>query len=280
MDEMSRLWGTIESLAGASFHTKRGKPFSYDCSASAVHLRNTNRSLPRSDFAKALARSPLRGPVALQDLQGPSYIYAILTDPRVSGAPASPEQSAGPRLSVQRRATPAKSNSLRKGDVDRPRPGHAVTRAELRRIGFVPHKLRFRTGVIDMIEGTGCEWDTIGQIPTGPGLYAFTVHDTVPDPVRVMYVGMTTHLWMVTKGTLPGWIARGGQRYGRPKHAGLTRRRVNVEVAKARAAGLEVMHWLQPVALPDGADAKDVLREHEEELIARWDLRRMGWNRG
>jgi hypothetical protein len=51
--------------------------------------------------------------------------------------------------------------------------------------------------------------------PAGPGLYAFTVEDD--RELRVAYVGLTSHLWMVTKGRLPGGQeARGGHRYGRP----------------------------------------------------------------
>lgn len=77
------IWRTICSLAGQDFTTKTGKPFAYDASASALVLRNTNRSLPKGDFAEALRRMPVSGPGELQDLQGPSYLYAILTDQRV-----------------------------------------------------------------------------------------------------------------------------------------------------------------------------------------------------
>jgi hypothetical protein len=42
--------------------------------------------LARTQFQAAYERSPLRGPGQLQDLQGPSYLFAILTDPRVAEA--------------------------------------------------------------------------------------------------------------------------------------------------------------------------------------------------
>jgi hypothetical protein len=91
--------------------------------------------------------------------------------------------------------------------------------------------------------------------------------------MRVAYVGRTEHLWMVTKGRLPGGGARGGQRYGRPRHAGATRRRVNILIAEQLRAGRVVRHWI--CQLPSAA-----LRAEEERFITSWDLRRCGWNRG
>lgn len=54
--------------------------------SSAVSMNTTNRQLPRGDFLRAFERMPVPGPSALHDLQAPSYIYAILTDPRVQGS--------------------------------------------------------------------------------------------------------------------------------------------------------------------------------------------------
>jgi len=83
MDDFQSVWARITSLSGETFHTKTGIPFSYDAAGSSVVLRNTERNLPRSQFRQALARFPISGPGDLQDLQGPSYMYAILSDPRV-----------------------------------------------------------------------------------------------------------------------------------------------------------------------------------------------------
>ncbi len=41
----------------------------------------------------------------------------------------------------------------------------------------------------------------MGDVPRGPGIYAFTAGGD--DDLRVMYVGLTEELWMVTKGRLP-----------------------------------------------------------------------------
>jgi hypothetical protein len=95
----------------------------------------------------------------------------------------------------------------------------------------------------------------------------------------VVYVGLTSNLWMVAKGQLQGGIGRGGQRYGRPKHAGETRKRVNVEITRARLDGLEIHHWMKPMAIPSGEQVATHLRRAEVRLIEKWSLRTAGWNR-
>jgi len=149
-------------------------------------------------------------------------------------------------------------------------PGHPVTAAELAGAGFRPLELRVARDV-DLPGGRGCDWTTIGEVPDGPGLYAFSAEDD--HEMRVAYVGRTEHLWMVTKGCLPGGQARPGQRYGRPRYAGTTRQRINLLVAEQLRAGRLVRHWVRPC--PAAA-----LRLEEERLISQWDLRRVGWNRG
>jgi hypothetical protein len=151
-------------------------------------------------------------------------------------------------------------------------PGHSVSVEELSAVGFRPLALKASSLEVALPVGSGCEWTTVGEVPDAAGLYAFTVEDG--QDLRVVYVGLTTHLWMVTKGHLPGGAgARGGQRYGRPRHAGLTRQRVNVLIAEQLRAGRLVRHWVRPVP-------KARLRDEEERLIAAWNLRRAGWNRG
>lgn len=159
-------------------------------------------------------------------------------------------------------------------------PGTPVTEDELEILGFSPHELRFRNVAVDLLSGElGSEWDTLGEVPDSAGLYAFTVEDD--RSLHVAYVGMTEHLWMVTKGRLPTGEARGGQRYGRPKHAGVTRERINVLVTEQVRLGRRVRHWLRPI--PDGDGGEDLrsrLLREEEALIQRWQLRSTGWNRG
>ena len=148
-------------------------------------------------------------------------------------------------------------------------------------MGFLPHELRVDEMNIQLPDGLGCNWTTVGAVPDAPGLYAFTVeHDA---QVSVTYVGMTEHLWMVTKGHLPrSGGARGGQRYGRPKHAGATRKRINCRVAEQIQLGRTVRHWLKPRAEAGCSelDVRSTLLAEEESLIVRLHLRTVGWNRG
>ncbi len=116
-------------------------------------------------------------------------------------------------------------------------------------------------------------------MPDAPGLYAFTLERPDEPVVHVVYVGMTEHLWMVTKGTLPGGQARGGQRYGRPRHSGATRQRVNRMITRAASEGWMPRHWVKPYPAGDGATLRTRLRDDEAALILRWNLTEDGWNR-
>jgi hypothetical protein len=78
------VWTRIVELTGEIFTQKTGRPFTYAIAGTTLIPSTTNRALPRSHFARAYERMPLRGPGEIQDLQGPSYIFAILTDPRIT----------------------------------------------------------------------------------------------------------------------------------------------------------------------------------------------------
>jgi hypothetical protein len=170
-------------------------------------------------------------------------------------------------------------------DVDGPddalrSPGYLTNATDLRGLGFLPLLLDVRASDVDLPFGRGCEWTTVGDIPKGPGLYAFTLGDD--NDLRVMYIGLTEELWMVTKGRLPAGGARPGQRYGRPRYAGVTRQRINGLVGEHLRAGGIVRHWVWPVVdvPPDRHALRAHLLELEQDLITRWNLRRVGWNRG
>lgn len=79
------MWGRIEAHAGEVFTQKRGGEFRYRMIGNMVVPDRTNHQLPRSHFRTAYERMPVDGPGALGDLRGPSYLYAILTDPRIRG---------------------------------------------------------------------------------------------------------------------------------------------------------------------------------------------------
>lgn len=82
--DLATVWSRIESRARELFHQKRGGEFTYAVSGSSLVPDRMNRVLPRSDFER-LQRVPLDDPGQVQDLQGPSYIYAILMDQRIRG---------------------------------------------------------------------------------------------------------------------------------------------------------------------------------------------------
>ena len=159
-------------------------------------------------------------------------------------------------------------------------PGRLVSTSELNDEGFVPLKLEVRKLDAEYPFGRGCEWTTLGNVPKGPGVYAFTVGED--NNLHVTYVGLTEELWMVTKGRLPNGGARPGQRYGRPRYAGVTRQRINGLVGEQLVLGRLVRHWVSPIVNPlsDRADVRGQLVLREEQLIQRWDLRLVGWNRG
>jgi hypothetical protein len=83
MPTIDEVWGRIEAHAGDVFHQKRGASFTYAIASGCVRPDRTNRLLPRSDFTTALELVPSPTTVPFQRLQGPSYVWAILHDPRI-----------------------------------------------------------------------------------------------------------------------------------------------------------------------------------------------------
>lgn len=83
MVSFDTVWTRIQAHAGQQFQQVRGGVFSYEATSSAVRPDRTNQQIPRLHFERALARLPFPNTVVLQDLRGPSYIYAILVDPRI-----------------------------------------------------------------------------------------------------------------------------------------------------------------------------------------------------
>ena len=146
-------------------------------------------------------------------------------------------------------------------------PGFSTTADELAANGFSPLLLEFRPTDVVFTQGSACEWTTKGDVPKGPGLYAFASGTA---DLRVLYVGLTEELWMITKGRLPAGGARPGQRYGRPRYAGVTRQRINSLIAGRLARGETISHWVRP--LTDPPSDRDVTRrrllELEQELIS------------
>jgi len=79
----AEVWSRIESHAGEEFTQIRGGTFRYSIVGSSLRPDRTNRRLPEAQFEEALRLVPFRSTTELQRFQGPSYIYAILMDPRI-----------------------------------------------------------------------------------------------------------------------------------------------------------------------------------------------------
>lgn len=84
MSTFDQVWKRIVELEGAEFRQVRGKVFTFKLSGTALIPSTTNYLVPRSQVEKAWSRMPVIGPGALQDLIAPSYLYAIISDPRVA----------------------------------------------------------------------------------------------------------------------------------------------------------------------------------------------------
>ena len=90
MRDIHVVWDRIRAYAGEDFHTATGRPFTYATPGNVLLVtrdgREINRSLSRSNFESALHLMPAAGPGELRELQGASYTWAILMDPRIRQA--------------------------------------------------------------------------------------------------------------------------------------------------------------------------------------------------
>lgn len=79
------IWRRIEALQGQDFTTITGLPFTYRADERALFPSRTDYRLSRRNFEKAYGLVPFPNPGAISDtVRGPSYVWAILHDPRVA----------------------------------------------------------------------------------------------------------------------------------------------------------------------------------------------------
>lgn len=82
------VWLQIVKYAGQQFRTATGLPFTYAVKGQVLRPSRTHYNLTRSELAKAYALMPLKGPGQINSIvRGPAYVYAILMDSRITGAP-------------------------------------------------------------------------------------------------------------------------------------------------------------------------------------------------
>ena len=83
MIDIEIIWARIKHHEGEIFRQIRGGEFTYTIIGNSLKPNKTNITIPKSDVKKALEFIPLSDTTKIQDLQGPSYIYAILMDKRI-----------------------------------------------------------------------------------------------------------------------------------------------------------------------------------------------------
>jgi len=67
---------------GEKFFQKMGQAFTYEVKRNYIVPSTTNYNIPISDIVKELKREVVTKTTELQDLRGPSYIYAFINDDR------------------------------------------------------------------------------------------------------------------------------------------------------------------------------------------------------
>lgn len=84
MNEYNLIWTNILKHEGEQFYTVTGKPCCYKISGNQIILQNTKRIIPRSNIERALeVVNPTVSELEKINLQGPSYIMAIISDSRI-----------------------------------------------------------------------------------------------------------------------------------------------------------------------------------------------------
>ncbi|MFI5385457.1 MAG: hypothetical protein ACHQ50_04975 [Fimbriimonadales bacterium] len=84
MSAFDEVWIRIQRFAGEPFHQARGKEFAYSVREGFVKPTTSSLAISYNAFELAFGRRPIEAPGKLKDIEGASYLYAILTDPRIS----------------------------------------------------------------------------------------------------------------------------------------------------------------------------------------------------
>jgi len=83
--DFEEVWKRVVSRAGESFFTKTGLRFTYSVDGDRVAVNRVRHPIGRADLARAYGIIPVEGPSLLPSgVRGPSYVWAILHDARVS----------------------------------------------------------------------------------------------------------------------------------------------------------------------------------------------------
>jgi hypothetical protein len=77
------VWARIRAHQGEVFFQVKGQGFTYTVTGRGVEPSTVTEAIARSQFQKAISRVPLHAVKDVHDLFGPSYLFAILMDPRI-----------------------------------------------------------------------------------------------------------------------------------------------------------------------------------------------------
>ena len=82
----SKIWQRIVRYEGETFWTKTGLEFTYEIHRDGFFPSRTEYRVDKTDFEKACRLVPVEGPGVISDMvRGPSYVWAVLHDRRISG---------------------------------------------------------------------------------------------------------------------------------------------------------------------------------------------------
>ncbi len=97
--DFQSIWLNIIHCEGEEFRTITGLPFTYKIEDNYLNTNRTDYPLSKSEFKKAAAIKNLSGPGQISDfVRGPSYVYAILTDDRITGKKSKTTRLSGIRV--------------------------------------------------------------------------------------------------------------------------------------------------------------------------------------
>ena len=85
MASIIEVWSRIQQHEGETFKTITGKEFSYSIHGAVINPSRTDWNIPKSHVEKLLERVPIKNPGEItDDVMGPSYLWGILNDERIS----------------------------------------------------------------------------------------------------------------------------------------------------------------------------------------------------
>ena len=84
MPTIVEVWSRIKEHEGDTFKTITGLEFSYSIDGDSIIPSRTDWNIPKSHVEKLLERVPFKDTTEIQDVMGPSYLWGILNDKRIS----------------------------------------------------------------------------------------------------------------------------------------------------------------------------------------------------